>query len=212
MKKNPKIDQYLIDGCMRCKYGATDLCKVNFWTKELILLREIVLETDLVEELKWGIPVYTYQNKNILSISALKTSANLGFFKGALLKDEFKILQQQGNIQVARILKFNKIDEIYPLREIIKTYIKEAINLEKEGKKVFLEKNPEPIPTELLTFFNQDKNFEQAFYKLTSGKQRGYIIYFSQPKQSETKIKRIEKYKNKILAGIGIHDQYQKNK
>ena len=118
---NPQVDKYLIDGCMRCKYGATPKCKVNLWRDELELLRQIVLETGLKEEIKWGAPVYTHQGKNVILVNALKESANIGFFKGALLKDEHKILQQQGNVQAARIIRFKHIDEIEKVQSILIT-------------------------------------------------------------------------------------------
>lgn len=207
---NPQIDKYLIDGCMRCKYGATPQCKVNNWREELETLRQIVLETGLKEELKWGAPVYTHNGKNIISVGALKASANIGFFKGVLLADEHKILQQQGNLQSDRIIKFTEVNEIEKLKNVLKSYILEAIAIEESGKKVEFKKNPEPIPEELAQAFEQDPAFKQAFCNLTLGRQRGYIIHFSQPKKSETRVGRIEKYKNQIFDGIGLNDKYSR--
>nr|WP_315221639.1 DUF1801 domain-containing protein [uncultured Flavobacterium sp.] len=201
------IDQYLMDGCMRCKYGGTPQCKVLNWVEELLLLRKIVLETDLKEEIKWGVPVYTKNGKNIITVNALKESANIGFYKGVLLSDEHKILQQQGNIQSARIIKFTKTDEILKLKDVLKQYVLEAIALEESGKKVIMNKNPEPTPDELIQAFEEDPAFKKAFHNLTPGRQRGYIIYFSQPKQTQTRIGRIEKYKQQIFLGIGFHDK-----
>lgn len=109
---NPKVDQYLIDGYMRCKYGGTPQCKVNNWREELEMLRQIVLETGLIEEIKWGVPVYTHKGKNIVTVGALNESANIGFFKGVLLTDKHKILLQQGNMQSDRIVQFTNNDEI----------------------------------------------------------------------------------------------------
>ncbi len=203
---NPQVDKYLIDGCMRCKYGATPKCKVNNWREELELLRQIVLETGLTEEIKWGAPVYTHQGKNVILVNALKESANIGFFKGALLRDENQILEQQGNIQV----RFKNVDEIEKVKAILTAYIQEAIALEESGQKVELKKNPEPIPGELIEAFQEDKAFESAFNALTPGRQRAYIIHFSQPKQSQTRYSRIEKYKTQILNGVGLHDEYKK--
>lgn len=194
---------------MRCKYGATPKCKVNHWRDELELLRQIVLETGLKEEIKWGAPVYTHQGKNVILVNALKESANIGFFKGVLLRDEHQILQQQGNVQAARIIRFKQVDEIEKVQSILTSYIKEAISLEESGQKVALNKNPEPIPEELIEAFKDDKAFERAFSALTPGRQRAYIIHFSQPKQSQTRISRIEKYKAQIFNGIGLHDEYK---
>jgi uncharacterized protein YdeI (YjbR/CyaY-like superfamily) len=205
---NAQVDKYLIDGCMRCKFGGTPQCKVNNWREELELLRQIVLETGLTEEIKWGVPVYTHKGKNIVSVGALKESANLGFFKGVLLTDNHKILQQQGNLQSDRIVKFTKADEITALKDVLKSYVLEAITIEESGKKVEFNKNPEPIPDELLQAFEDDATFKKAFYALTLGRQRGYIIHFSQPKQSQTRIGRIEKYKEQIFNGMGLNDKH----
>lgn len=204
---NPQVDKYLLDGCMRCKYGGTPQCKVNNWREELETLRQIVLETGLKEEIKWGVPVYTQNGKNILSVAALKDFATIGFFKGVLLTDSHKILQQQGNLQSDRIIKFTKTTDIQKIEAVLKSYIKEAIAIEESGKKVEFKKNPEPIPDELLQVFEEEPAFKKAFYALTSGRQRGYIIHFSQPKQSQTRIGRIEKYKEQILIGIGLNDK-----
>jgi uncharacterized protein YdeI (YjbR/CyaY-like superfamily) len=205
---NPLVDKYLIDGCMRCKYGATPQCKVNNWPKELAMLRQLVLASGLTEEIKWGVPVYTHKGKNIVTINALKESANIGFFKGVLLTDKHKLLQQQGNLQSDRIIKFYSNKDIEKASDALKAYIEEAIEIEESGKKVEFKKNPEPIPEELLQSFEEDPAFKKAFFTLTPGRQRGYIIYFSQPKQSHTRIGRIAKYKEQIFSGLGLHDKY----
>lgn len=205
---NPQVDKYLLDGCMRCKYGATPHCKVNNWREELELLRQIVLETGLQEEIKWGVPVYTLHGKNIVSVNALKHSANISFYKGALLADTHHLLQQQGNIQSGRLVKFTNSADIEKVKDILKSYVMEAMAIEESGKKVVLKKNPEPIPDELMQAFETDPEFKQAFYALTPGRQRGYTIHFSQPKQAATRLGRIEKYKAQILNGIGLHDTY----
>ncbi len=204
---NPEVDKYLVDGCMRCKYGATPQCKVNNWRKELKTLRQIVLECGLIEQLKWGVPCYTHNGKNILIVSALKEYCTIGFFKGVLLVDSHKILSQQGNLQSDRIVKFTKVNEITKLESVLKSYINEAIAIEESGKKVVFKKNPEPIPEELLNKFDNDSSFKKAFYSLTPSKQRGYIIYFSQPRQSATRISRIENRMQHILYGLGLNDR-----
>ena len=207
---NSKVDKYLIDGCMRCKYGGTPQCKVLNWVEVLELLRQIVLETGLTEEIKWGVPVYTHNGKNVVTINALKGSANIGFFKGVLLTDPHKILQQQGNLQSDRIIKFTNSKDIEKVKDALKEYILEAIVIEESGKKVAFKKNPEPIPDELLQAFENDPPFRKAFYALTPGRQRGYIIHFSQPKQMQTRMGRIEKYKEQIINGIGLNDNYNR--
>jgi uncharacterized protein YdeI (YjbR/CyaY-like superfamily) len=206
---NPKVDKYLIDGCMRCKLGATPKCKVNNWLVELETLRQIVLKTGLTEEVKWGVPCYTYNNKNIAMISAFKEYTCLTFFKGALLKDKEKILLKQGeHSQAVRIIKYTNAAQIIEQAVIIYAYIVELIDLEKSGQKLEFKKTPEPIPYELTEMFSNDPELKMAFYNLTPGRQRGYLIYFSQPKQSQSKLNRIEKCRQKILEGEGLHDKY----
>lgn len=208
LELNPLVDKYLFEGCMRCKYGGTPQCKVHTWREELETLRQLVLEAGLTEEIKWGVPVYTHNGKNIVTIVALKDYATIGFFKGVLLADSHKILVQQGSMQSDRLVKFTTVSEIENLATVLKNYIKEAIEIEESGKKVEFKKNIEPIPDELLQAFEQDMAFKRAFYALTEGRQRGYIIHFSQPKQAQTRIGRIEKYKEQIFNGIGLNDKY----
>lgn len=207
---NPQVDKYLIDGCMRCKYGGTPQCKVLNWTEELEILRQIVLETGLTEEIKWGVPVYTRNGKNIVTINALKNSANIGFYQGAILKDSHQILEQQGNIQSARLIRFTDATQIKKVKEVLKAYILEAIQLEENGIKVKAINKSEPIPKELRIAFEEDPAFHKAFEALTPGRQRGYIIYFSGAKQATTRTGRIEKCKGLIYNGIGLHDKYSR--
>lgn len=206
---NPQVDKYLVDGCMRCKYGATPRCKVNFWREEMVMLRHIVLESGLIEEIKWGVPVYTLNGKNVLSVSAFKDNAVLSFFKGQLLADAHKILQYQGKIQSGRIIRFTDTKTIADLQQVLKDYIAEAIEIEKSGKKVEIKVEAEPMPDELFQEFENDPVFRKAFYALTPGRQRGYIVYFSQAKQSQTRFSRIEKYRQQILSGVGLNDEYR---
>jgi uncharacterized protein YdeI (YjbR/CyaY-like superfamily) len=204
---NPKVDQYLVDGCMRCKYGGTPQCKVNNWKEELVLLRQIILACGLTEDLKWGVPCYTSDSKNIAMVSAFKDYASLSFFKGVLLKDPRKILLQQGkSSQSARLIKFTSPEQIMQQQEILKTYILEAVDIEKSEAKVEFKQNPEPVPDELLQKFEENASLKKAFYALTPGRQRGYIIYFSQPKKTETRFSRIEKCIPQIFNGKGMHD------
>jgi len=208
---NPQVDKYLVDGCMRCKFGGTPNCKVNNWAKELEELRKIVIKSALVEELKWGMPCYTLNNKNILMISAFKEYACISFFKGVLLKDKEKMLAAHGeSSQSARMIKYTNSIQIKQQSSIISAYIEEAIEIENSGKKVEFKKNPEPIPEELMVEFNKDLKFKKAFHELTPGRQRGYIIYFSQPKSTQSKLNRIEKCRENILNGIGLNDRYSK--
>ncbi|HQV68170.1 MAG TPA: DUF1801 domain-containing protein, partial [Saprospiraceae bacterium] len=177
---NPKVDLFIADGCGRCDYYATDKCKVRSWQMELQHLRQIMLETGLVEDVKWGVPVYTHQDKNIVIVSALKDCVTFGFFKGVLLSDPKKILEQQGpSVQSARIIRFTAVDQIINLTDTIKEYVKEAVVIEESGVKVEFKKDLEPIPDELNDMFEDLPALRDAFYALTPGKQRGYIIHFS---------------------------------
>ena len=207
------VDQYLEEGCGRCPLGSTPDCKVHTWTAELKLLRKIVLDCGLTEEVKWGVPCYTFQNKNIVLVSAFKEHCSLSFFKGALLGNPIGLLEKPGpNSQAARFFKFTGIREIQEQEEEIKAFIYEAIEVEKAGLKVAFKKNPEPIPEELAQTFEEDPVLRAAFEALTPGRQRGYILYFSSPKQSKTRLARIEKSTENILNGMGMHDQYKSRK
>ena len=198
---------------MRCEFGGTPNCKVHKWVDELQLLRKIVLQCGLDEDCKWGVPCYTYDSKNILLVSAFKDYCCISFFKGSLLVDNKKILVKPGpNSQAARLFKFNSIQEIRKIQSDIKTYILEAVELERAGRQVDFNKNIEPIPTVLKSRFESDPVLQGAFESLTPGRQRGYLIHFKQPKQSKTRISRIEKCIPLILSGTGLHDKYNTSK
>ncbi|WP_066836074.1 YdeI/OmpD-associated family protein [Rufibacter ruber] len=204
---NPHVDKYLLDGCMRCPYGGTPQCKVHTWQAELVLLRHLALESGLTEEVKWGVPCYTLGNKNIFMVTAFKHYAALNFFKGVLLKDEAKLLTAHGeSSQSTRSLRFTSPDQVLQQQEVIKQYLQEAIEIEKAGLKVAFKKNLEPVPDELLATFAEHPDLQHAFYRLTPGRQRGYVLFFSQPKQTQTRFSRIARCREKILQGMGLHD------
>jgi uncharacterized protein YdeI (YjbR/CyaY-like superfamily) len=210
---NKTVDNYLIEGCGRCPLGSTPGCKVHNWIPELELLRMIVLDCGLTEESKWGVPCYTFQNSNVLLVSAFKDFCSISFFKGSLLSDNKKILEKPGeNSQAARLMKFTNVERIREIEADIKTYIYEAIEVEKAGLKIIFKRNPEPIPEELENKFAEDLVLKTAFESLTPGRQRGYILYFSAPKQSKTRESRIDKCIGKILNGEGLHDKYKRRK
>lgn len=208
---NPKVDLFLAEGCGRCEYYATPKCKVHLWPQELILLRQLVLDCGLDEEVKWGVPCYTFNGKNIVNIGAFKSFAALSFFKGSLIEDVHNILLKPGeNSQSGRLIKFTDPRQIIEQEDILKEYIFQAIEVEKLGLKVEFKKNPEPVPDELHLIFEEFPEVQEAFYDLTPGRQRGYIIHFSQPKQSITRTERIKKCIPKILNGEGFNDEYKK--
>ncbi|MGJ5641560.1 YdeI/OmpD-associated family protein [Formosa sp. S-31] len=210
---NPEVDLYFIQGCMRCELGATPECKINNWKQEMSVLRHHILECGLTETLKWSVPCYTYNGKNILLLSAFKAYCSINFFKGALLKDAHNLLEKQGeNTQVTRVLKFRNIKDVESVLDVLKQYIFEAIEIERAGVEAKKNVKEETIPLELQEVFNSDQDFKTAFYNLTPGRQRGYLLHFNSAKQSKTRSSRIEKYKGTILKGLGIHDEYRNQK
>lgn len=204
---NPKVDLFLEEGCGRCKWYRTPDCKVHTWTAELKLLRKIVLSCELTEELKWSQPCYTFNGNNILIVSAFKNFCFINILKGALLSDTHAILEKPGeSSQSARLLKFTNVQDIKDIEATIKAYIFEAIEIEKAGLKVAFKKNPEVIPDEFQTKLDQIPELKKAFEALTPGRQRGYLLHFSQAKQAKTRESRIEKCMEAILNGKGFNE------
>jgi uncharacterized protein YdeI (YjbR/CyaY-like superfamily) len=191
---NPKVDWFFD--------------KATKWQKEYEKLRKIILECGLIEELKWGQPCYTFQNTNIVLIHGFKEYCALLFFKGVLLNDPNGILiQQTENVQVARQVRFTNVREIVKMERILKAYIYEAIEVERAGLKVKLKKTSEfKIPVEFQNKLDKMPALKKAFDKLTPGRQKAYIFYFSQPKLLKTRESRVEKYLKKILNGKGLDD------
>lgn len=185
------------------------LDKAKKWNEEMKLMRAICLDCGLEEDFKWMHPCYTFQGKNIVLIHGFKDYCALLFHKGALLGDtENMLIQQTENVQAARQLRFTNVAEIQKCELTIKAYILEAIELEKAGLEVKMKKTSEfDMPEELRIKFDEDSNLKMAFESLTPGRQRGYLLYFSQAKQSKTRESRIEKCIPKILDGQGLNDR-----
>jgi uncharacterized protein YdeI (YjbR/CyaY-like superfamily) len=192
---NPKVDVFL--------------SKSKNWQQEFTKLRAIILDCQLTEELKWGKPCYTFQKNNIVLMHGFKEYCALLFFKGALLNDAKGILiQQTENVQAARQIRFTNVREIVKMEPILKTYIYEAIAAEQAGLKVNYKKASEfSIPEEFQNKLDEIPALKTAFNALTPGRQRGYILYFSAPKQSKTRQSRVEKCMQQILNGKGLDDQ-----
>jgi len=205
---NPKTDLYLAQRRGRCPLVATPKCKVNFWRDEMKMLRAIIHDTELKEELKWSVPCYTSEKKNILVLSAFNDYCSISFFKGALLKDPHGILEKPGeNTQSARLIKFTNVEKIHALESILKEYIAEAIGVEKAGLKVDFKKASElEYPEEFLVKLDESPELRAAFQALTPGRQKGYYLHFSGAKQSKTRLSRIEKCIPKILNGKGLNN------
>jgi len=193
-RTNPKVDWFFN--------------KPGQWQQEYEKLRKIVLECDLTEELKWGCPCYTFEKRNIVLIHGFKEYCALLFVKGALLKDPKGILiQQTENVQSARQVRFTSAREIVKMKGTLKAYIREAIAAEKSGLKVSLKKTSEfAMPEEFKGKLDEVPALKKAFKALTPGRQRGYLLYFSQPKQTKTRQARVEKSVPQILNGKGLND------
>jgi uncharacterized protein YdeI (YjbR/CyaY-like superfamily) len=179
--------------------------KAEQWHDEYRMLRAIILETGLAEELKWGCPCYTIGGANVVLIHGFKEYCALLFHKGVLLKDPHGILiQQTKNVQSARQLRFTSADQIRALKNELKAYVFEAIEVERSGLKVAFKKTEQfETVAEFQSVLDRDPELKNAFEKLTPGRQKGYLLYFSQAKQAQTREKRIEKSISKILDGKG---------
>jgi uncharacterized protein YdeI (YjbR/CyaY-like superfamily) len=190
---NPKVDEFINNA--------------QKWQEEFEKLRIIILECGLSEELKWGVPCYTFEKKNIVLIHGFKEYCAILFVKGALLNDAKGILiTQTENVQAARQIRFTNVREIVEMEDILKAYIYEAIEAEKAGLKVNFKKTTEYIiPVEFQNKLDENHALKSAFGALTPGRQRAYILYFSAPKQSKTREARVEKYMQQILNGEGLN-------
>ena len=191
---NPKVDWFFD--------------KATQWQKEFEKLRSIILDCGLNEELKWGQPCYTYENRNVVLIHGFTEYCALLFFKGALMGDANGILiQQTENVQSARQIRFTNVKEIAKLEKTLKAYIYEAIEVEKAGLKVAYKKTADyKMPEEFQKKLNKSATLKKAFEALTPGRQKAYIFYFSQAKQAKTREARVEKYLKQILLGKGLED------
>ncbi len=191
---NPKVDWYFV--------------KNNRWEAEIRLLRALLLDFPLTEELKWGCPCYTLGGSNVALIHTFKDYCALLLFKGALLRDDHNILfQQTKNVQAARQIRFKDASEVVKRELVVKAYISEAIAVEKSGLKPEMKKTEEfDIPEEFSSKLSELQTLKEAFYALTPGRQRGYLLHFSSAKQSRTREARIEKCMARILDGKGLDD------
>lgn len=183
--------------------------KPGKWQKEYTQLRTLLLDCGLTEELKWGVPCYTYRSQNVVLIHGFKEYCALLFHKGVLLNDtDGMLVQQTENVQSARQVRFTSMDDILAREAALKAYIFEAIEVEKAGLKVPMKKTAEyPVPEELEQAMHENPNLKAAFEALTPGRQRGYLLHFSQPKQSKTRAARIQKCLPKIFEGKGYNDR-----
>jgi uncharacterized protein YdeI (YjbR/CyaY-like superfamily) len=193
-RTNPKVDAYFH--------------RAQAWRAELEKLRRILLGCGLTEELKWGKPCYTFQEANVVVLLPLKNYCALLFCKGALLKDAQGILVKAGeNTQAARQMRFTALREITEKEAVLKSYLRQAIEVEKAGLEVVYKKTTDyVIPQEFQKKLEESPALKTAFAALTPGRQRGYILYFSAAKQSKTRKARVEKCRPRMLKGQGLND------
>ena len=191
---NPKVDEFL--------------GREKKWKEEFSKLRQIILDCQLTEELKWGQPCYTLDGKNIVLMHGFKEYCALLFIKGSLLKDAMGLLiQQTENVQAGRQIRFTDVQEIIEIEKTLKAYVQEAIKVEKAGLEVELKKTSDyTVPDEFKNRLDEHPALKSAFEALTPGRQRAYLFHFSQAKQSKTRESRIEKCIPKILDGLGLDD------
>lgn len=205
----PAADIYFTDGCGRCALGGTPACKVHSWQPELAAFRAILLSSGLTEEVKWGMPCYTMNGRNVAILGSLKDSCTLSFFKGVLLEQEFRMLEKPGpNSRETRQIVITGAEQIMDNEEQIRQCIARAMELETEG--AVITRNPEdlpPMPAEFAAIMAADPELMSAYEKLTPGRKRGYLLFFNAAKQAQTRISRIEKWIPAILQGKGMHDR-----
>ncbi|WP_028671901.1 YdeI/OmpD-associated family protein [Saccharospirillum impatiens] len=206
--QNPAVDDYMADGCGRCDKVGTPECKVNTWREGLVALRKVVLDTPLTEERKWGSPCYTYNGQNVVMIGAFKANYVLSFMKGALLKDEHRLLVAPGeNTQSGRVIRFTDAERVVELATVLKAYVLEAIEIEKAGLRVdFKTAADYVVPIELQRAMDSDSALRDAFAALTPGRQRSYYLHIGGAKQAKTREARVDKCRNKIFDGKGFNE------
>lgn len=187
----------------------TFIDRLKQWQDEFKIMREIIRETELVEDYKWMHPCYTLENKNVVIIQDFKYYCALLFEKGSIMEDPYQsLIQQTKNVQAARQLRFESLEEVENRRDEIKWYVEEAISIEKSGKQVLMKKTADyEMPEELQIKLNDSPQLEEAFYNLTPGRQRQYMFHIGQAKRATTREKRVEKYVDHILEGKGIDDK-----
>jgi uncharacterized protein YdeI (YjbR/CyaY-like superfamily) len=205
---NATVDAYLREGCGRCEHYKTPECKVHRWSSILEGMRALLRESGLTEEVKWGSPCYTLGGKNVVMMMSFKDTCALSFFKGAALTDEEGLLEQPGpNSRFGRFLKFRTHADWVARRGRAKTFVEQAIALERAGKKVVPSSAPEPMPAELEEKLSTDAKLRGAFEALTPGRRRSHILHISSAKQSETRARRVERCAVDILSGRGFNER-----
>lgn len=202
------IEEYFDKGCGRCERFATPDCSTRQWHQGLLDLRQICLSTGLAETVKWGHPCYMNSNRNIAILGALRNDFRISFFNAALMKDPENVLEKQGpNTQYADMIRFTENAQVKKLEAVIIAYLEEAMGYAEAGIKPPKETVKIELPDELVEALASDPELSQAFYKLTPGRQRSYVINLNSAKKTATRIARIAKFRDKILAGKGATER-----
>lgn len=202
------IEEFFSMGCGRCERFATSDCSTRQWSGGLAKLREICLGLDLVETVKWGHPCYMYGNRNIVIIGALRNDFRLSFFNAALMKDSDGVLEKQGpNTQHPDMIRFTTNNQVAKMKPIIESYLAEAMAYAEAGIKPPKQQGELELPDELLEALDSDPELAEAFYGLTPGRQKSYVINLSSAKKPETRIARIANFRDKILSGKGAMER-----
>lgn len=202
------IEEYFLNGCGRCERFATSDCSTKQWHSGLTELRKLCNSLGLVETVKWGHPCYMHSDRNIAIIGAFRTNFRLSFFNAALLKDPNKVLEKQGpNTQHPDMMRFTGNSEVKEKSEIIRAYLQEAMTYAEKGIKPPQVNNTLKLPEVLLDVLSADSELSEAFYKLTPGRQKSYVIHLNSAKKIETQLNRIQKFRSKIIEGKGANEQ-----
>lgn len=202
------IEDYFSKGCGRCDRFNTDACSTKVWESGLAKLREICLSTGVKETVKWGHPCYTHVERNIVIIGAFQDNFRLSFFNAGLMKDPENVLERQGeNTRFRDMIRFTSDDQPAKLAETIVAYIKEAKGYAEEGKKEPKDDGKLELPRELEDALNADSELSEAFHSLTRGRQKSYVINLTGAKKPETRVSRIEKFRDQIIDGKGANER-----
>ena len=202
------IEEYFSKGCGRCERFATSDCSTRQWSGGLAKLRQICLGIQLIETVKWGHPCYMYGNRNIVIIGALRNDFRLSFFDAALMKDPDGVLEKQGpNTPYPDMIRFTENSQVAKMQPLIESYLVEAIGYAEAGIKAPKDRGKLELPDELVEALDSDPELAEAFYGLTPGRRKSYVINLSSAKNSKTRISRIAKFRDKILAGKGAMER-----
>ena len=202
------IEEYFLNGCGRCERFATSDCSTRQWSGGLATLRQVCLGMDLIETVKWGHPCYMHADRNIVIIGALRNDFRLSFFNAALMRDPSGVLEKRGpNTQHPDMIRFTANNQVAKMKPVIESYLVEAMGYAESGIKPPQRNEDMQLPDELLEALESDPELADAFYGLTPGRQKSYVINLTSAKKAETRIARINKFREKIIAGKGAMER-----